>query len=173
RCYYCEIENGNAIIRRDAFRSNLSSIANVYPLCNFPLLSAAINTGRPLVVYDVHTTAILDDELRHFCVNSQMISFVNIPVIKDGNPCGMLCATCCEPRKWRDEEIELAQETAERTWIAVEQAQSAEALRESEENYRAIVNQSIAGINKISLQGNIIFTNDHFCYMLGYNNAEL
>ncbi len=173
RCYYCEIEDGNAIIRRDAFRGNLPSIANVYPLSSFPLLSAVIRAERPLVVCDAHTTEMLDEPLRRLCLQSQVISCVEVPVIKDGNPCGVLCITCCEPRKWRDEEIELAQETAERAWKAVEQARAAEALRESEENYRAIVNQSIAGILKISLGGNILFTNDQFCRMLGYGRSEL
>ncbi|WP_188753259.1 ATP-binding protein [Parapedobacter defluvii] len=173
RCYYCEIEEGNAIIRRDAFRADLPSVANVYPLSDFPILSTVINAGHPFVVFDAHTTELLDDGLRQLCLQTQAISFVDIPIIKDDSPCGILCITCCEPRKWRKEEIELARETAERTWIAVEQARAAEALRESEENYRAIVNQSIAGILKIGLEGNMLFTNDQFCRMLGYEGAEL
>ncbi len=48
-----------------------------------------------------------------------------------------------------------------------------EALRESEENYRVIVNQSIAGILKVDLQGNIIFSNEQFCRALGYELPEL
>jgi len=173
RCFYCEIEAGSAIIRRDAFREGLPSVANVYPLTHFPMLTAVMNAGRPFAVYDAHTAEILDEGLRQLCIQSQVISFVGIPVMKDGNPCGMLCVACCEPRKWKAEEIERVQETAERTWIAVEQAKAAEALRESEENYRAIVNQSIAGILKVDLQGTIIFTNDQFCRMLDYDCPEL
>src|SRR5690606_33003612 len=60
-----------------------------------------------------------------------------------------------------------------RMWIAIEQAKAGEALRKSEENYRSIVNQSIAGILKVCLGGNIIFTNDQFGRMLGYEGREL
>jgi len=173
RCYYCEIENGKATIRRDAFRGNLTSVSNVYPLDNFPILTAAINGGSPFVVYDAHTTTLLDEELRQLCIQLQVISFVDVPVIREGNPCGMLCITCCEPRNWTEAEIEMARETAERTWVAVEQAKAGEALRESEENYRSIVSQSIAGILKVSLRGNVIFANDQFCRMLDYDSPEL
>jgi len=173
RCYYCEIEDGNAIVRRDAFRGNLPSVSNVYPLGNFPLLMTVLNTGRPFVVYDANTATLLDEELKQLCIQLQVISFIDVPVIKDGKPWGALCITCCESRKWTEGEIELVRETAERTWIAVEQAKAGEALRESEENYRAIVNQSIAGILKVSPVGNIIFSNDQFCRMLGYECSEL
>ncbi len=173
RCYYCEIENGNVVIRRDAFRGRLPSLSNSYSFSNFPIVMAAINAGHPLVVYDAHTTTILDEELRQLCIQLRVISFIGIPVMKEAHLCGVLCVTCCEPRKWTAGEIELAQETAERTRVAVEQAKAGEALRESEENYRAIVNQSIAGILKVCLGGNIIFTNDQFCCMLGYDCPEL
>jgi PAS domain S-box-containing protein len=51
--------------------------------------------------------------------------------------------------------------------------QAEKKLRESEENYRVIVNQSVAGISKLDLDGGIIFSNERFCEMLGYDCAEL
>lgn len=173
RCYYCEIEDDHAIIRRDAFRSDLPSVAHVYPLSSFPGISALIRAGRPFSVADVRITPMLDEVSRGRCAELQVISFVDVPIIKKGSPCGVLCLTCCAPRDWKGEEIDLAQQTAERTWMAVEQAKAAEALRESEDNYRVIVNQSIAGILKMDLKGNIIFTNDQFCRMLAYDSTEL
>ncbi len=172
-CYFCEIEGGNVIVHSDAFRGNLSSVSNVHPIDGFPIFTAVINSGLPFVVNDAHTTTMLDEKLRQLCIQLQVISLIDVPVIKDGNPCGVLRIACSKPRKWTEGEIELAQETAERTWLAVEQAKAGEALRESEENYRAIVNQSIAGILKVGRMGNIIFSNDQFCRMLGYEFSEL
>lgn len=173
RCYYCEIENGNAVIRSDTFRGDLPPLSNVYPLSSFPIVTAAIHARSPFVVYDTHTTTILDEELKQVCIQSQVKSFIAVPIIKEGKPCGVLGVACCEPRKWDWSDIELVQETAERIWIALEQAKAGEALRESEENYRSIVNQSIAGILKICLGGNIMFTNDQFSRMVGYDSTEL
>jgi len=99
RCYYCEIEKGKSTIRRDAFRGNLTSVSNVYPLHNFPLLTAVIKNGSPFVVHDVYTDTTLDEELRQLCIQLQVISFIDVPVIKEGIPCGVLCITCCQPRK--------------------------------------------------------------------------
>jgi PAS domain S-box-containing protein len=54
-----------------------------------------------------------------------------------------------------------------------ERNQAEEALRESEERYRAIVSQSIVGMVRADLEGRFIFVNQKFCEMLGCNEAEL
>src|SRR5436190_7439028 len=41
-----------------------------------------------------------------------------------------------------------------------------EAVRQSEERYRSIVNQNIAGILQIDLEGNVLFANQQFCLRL-------
>jgi PAS domain S-box-containing protein len=54
-----------------------------------------------------------------------------------------------------------------------EQRQMENALRDSEERYRALVNQATAGIVRKDSNGKLIFVNDAFCEMLGYSAAEL
>src|SRR6266498_4216161 len=54
-----------------------------------------------------------------------------------------------------------------------EQRQMENALRESEERYRALVNQATAGIVRKDAEGRLMFVNDAFCEMLGYSAAEL
>ena len=142
RCYYCELEAEKAIIRRDASRPDLPSVAGEYPLRSFPLLQAVIDAGRPFVVTDVHTTEIVDESLKKLCIQLQVISFVDVPVIKNGQPVGILCITQDTPRDWTELEVELAQEIAERIWLAVEKAKTEEALRKSEERQRLFVTAS-------------------------------
>jgi len=48
-----------------------------------------------------------------------------------------------------------------------------EALRKSEEHYRALINQNLAGIFEIDLDGKVFFANDEFCRMLGQKCGEL
>src|SRR6266699_7353564 len=48
-----------------------------------------------------------------------------------------------------------------------------EALRESEERLRAIINQSNAGMANCDLNGRLLFANQKFCEMLGYTESEL
>ncbi|MBL1178214.1 MAG: response regulator [Pantanalinema sp. GBBB05] len=138
RCYYCEIEDGNAIIRRDAAREDLPSVAGVYPLSSFAILQSVIEAGHPFVVQDVSTTDTVDEDLRQLCIQLQVISYIDVPVIKDGQPVGVLCLVQDTPRDWNDLEVELAIETAERIWAAVERAKAEQRLRTSEAKYRSL-----------------------------------
>ena len=47
-----------------------------------------------------------------------------------------------EPRQWREDEVTLVQEVAERTWAAVLRARAETALRESEERFRQFAEHS-------------------------------
>ena len=44
RCYYAEVVNEVAIIRRDASQPGLPSVSGTYPLLQFPLFLQALNT---------------------------------------------------------------------------------------------------------------------------------
>ena len=140
RCYYCQIVEDNATIHRDAHREDLPSVAGTYPLSSIPIFKAVVDGGKPFVVEDAHTSDKLDESLRQLCIDTQIISFMDVPIIKDGDAVGILCITQCTPRAWTRAEIDLAVETAERTWAAVERAKAEEALRESEAKYRTLFN---------------------------------
>ncbi|MEZ4730572.1 MAG: GAF domain-containing protein [Caldilineaceae bacterium] len=145
RCYYCEVEHGNAIIRRDAARGALPSVVGVYPLENLPFFQAAMATGRPLIVEDVHVTDLMDEALQQLCLQMGIIAFINIPVIKDEKYAGNLCITQSTPRTWTKAEITLAEEIAARTWAAVERARAEKALLESQERLRLVLDAAEMG----------------------------
>jgi PAS domain S-box-containing protein len=54
-----------------------------------------------------------------------------------------------------------------------ERKQALEALRESEERFRAILSQATAGIVRKDSVGTLLFVNDAFCNMVGYTSSEL
>lgn len=54
-----------------------------------------------------------------------------------------------------------------------ERKRAEEALRESEERYRAIVNQVIVGIGEVDLTGKFTLVNDRFAEITGYSREEL
>ncbi len=50
---------------------------------------------------------------------------------------------------------------------------SEEALRQSEEKYRSIIEEIEEGYYEVDLAGNMLFFNDSLCTILGYTRAEL
>lgn len=54
-----------------------------------------------------------------------------------------------------------------------ERKRTEEALRESEEHYRAMISQSTAGIAETDLSGKFISANDRYCEIVGYTREEL
>lgn len=54
-----------------------------------------------------------------------------------------------------------------------ERKQAEKALSESEQRFRAIVNQATAGIVRSDASGKVIFVNQAFCEMLGFPESEL
>lgn len=136
RCYYCELDGDTATIRRDAYCSGMAPVAGTYPLNELPAFKAFMQRGESLIVGDVRSSEALDDGLKQFCISAQAIAFINLPVYKKNNLVGRFCIMQSEPRVWTEFEVELAKETAERTWTAVERGKAEEALRETEERMR-------------------------------------
>lgn len=54
-----------------------------------------------------------------------------------------------------------------------ERKQAAEALRESEEKYRAIIENMQEGYHEVDIKGNFTFFNESMCKMLGYEREEM
>lgn len=138
RCFYAEIDAGNAIIRRDAKRGDLPSVVGEYPLSDFMLFKKIVDAGELFIVHDTNTSEILDEPLRSFCLQFQIISFVGVPVIKNKGSVGILCITQSMPREWDGIEINVVIEIAEKVHVSIEANRTQEALQKSEEKYRAI-----------------------------------
>lgn len=178
RCYYCEVENGNAIIRQDAAVAGLPSVTGVYDLKSMPVFDVVVNAGRPFVVHDVHTTDLVDESLRQLCIQLQVISFIDIPVIKNNQCVGILCVVQSTPRKWTGFEIELARDVADRIWNSVERGKTAVALLESETRYRNETAQLKATLQSISDAvyigdfSGITLANQPALDQLGYSSYE-
>lgn len=138
RCYYASIEGEDAIVLRDAKKEGLSSVAGRYPINSFAIFKKVVDEGVPFVVDDAHSTPILDEALREICQQLQVISFIDIPVIKNGKAVGIFCLVQSKPRKWTETEVQMVVDTAERTWAAVERAKAEETVQQSAARFRTL-----------------------------------
>ncbi|HEX6983223.1 MAG TPA: GAF domain-containing protein [Balneolaceae bacterium] len=96
-----------------------------------------LKNGKTVVIEDVHSDERTSspEALATFS-NASIAALINVPLIKNGKLVAILAVHNSTVHDWQPKEVAIAEETAERTWAAVERARAEEALRESEERYR-------------------------------------
>jgi diguanylate cyclase (GGDEF)-like protein/PAS domain S-box-containing protein len=143
RALYFECRNGIYCVERD-YASGVDTIAGCYPVTAFGLaVFAEFCAGRSVVVADVSADPRLSPAERATYASVQVVAHMGIPLVKAGHFVAGLAVHSSTPRTWTQAEVKLAEETAERTWDAVERARAEAALRQSEEKYRTLF-QNIA-----------------------------
>ncbi len=157
RCFYCEILDGQAIVRRDAASPGLESVAGTYDLQSMPIFTKVIEAGEPYVVDDVSQSQLVDENLRQLCLRLQLISFVNVPVIKDGRAVGVFCIVQSSSRQWKKAEADIAKEVTERIWTAVERARTEKELRLNELRFRLFVQASSSMVYRMSADWQLMY----------------
>ncbi|MFN8123719.1 MAG: HAMP domain-containing sensor histidine kinase [Thermoleophilia bacterium] len=124
-------------IERDhVMRPATRSLAGHYPqgASGRPLL-ARLERGETLVCDDIAAVPGLGAAQRAACAAVQAAAFVAVPLVKGGAYVGGLCVVDAVPRAWTRTEVRTAEETAERTWAAVERSR-AEAAAAAERDVR-------------------------------------
>lgn len=97
-----------------------------------------LRAGRRLMVRDLDTDARFTQAERRAQQVLQIKSALAVPLVKKGRLVAMLALHDRAPRDWTQQEVALVDETAQRTWAAVERARAEEALRESEHRFRTL-----------------------------------
>jgi PAS domain S-box-containing protein len=147
RAYYVEIDEarGEYVVARDWHRPGAPSHARRYPLADWPM--PWLVDGKTWVVRDVDTDPAMPDEQRAAYRGNDIGAAIVVPLIKGGRLVATLVTNQRAPRSWTVEEVSLVEETAERTWAAVERARAEERLRVSEQKYRAMFESIGEGIS--------------------------
>lgn len=127
-------------VRACYVREGFAAYGGPHPMGPFTESVRALQEGITKVVYDVQTDESFSPEEKAICAGIRVGAFVTVPLLKDGRWVLNLVAHSSKPRPWTPQEVSLLEETAERTWAAVERAQAEEALRESEEKFRTLFN---------------------------------
>ncbi|HEY3404019.1 MAG TPA: ATP-binding protein [Ohtaekwangia sp.] len=104
----------------------------------------------------MRNTPILTAEEKEASVNIGILAGIGVPLIKDGRLVAQLGVQQSEPREWTAEEILLVQETAERTWDAVERGKAEEAIHINEERMRAMKEAYQSVVNGVKLEASLM-----------------
>ncbi|HVI00518.1 MAG TPA: chemotaxis protein CheB [Enhygromyxa sp.] len=126
-----------------------------------------LRAGRTVVVHSVEADPRLHDHERTQARERGIGAFVSVPVLMGPELVRVLVVQQAQARAWSAETVALIEETVERMWTASERVKAIAALRESEERYRAIVEQSIVGVAFGDFDGRLTFVNARCAEMLG------
>lgn len=122
RCYYGEVDGDRVIISQDSSEDNLETIAGKYIMRRFVKYNATIRSGYPIVEENVYFNEDMDSSLKEELLSKNIISFIWAPVMKKNNLKGIFVISHSKASKWKDTEVKLAIDIAERTWMAVERS---------------------------------------------------
>jgi len=173
RVYYYEVGSDDYVIEQDYTNAALSMVGR-YPISSFgPNPLAALRAGRTASEADVSAMPARTPEEKAVFAGLQIRSYISVPLVKSGTFVAGLAVHADRVREWTPTEIAITEDTAERTWAAIERVRVEAALQSSEENMRRIFKQSPAGIVQTDAHGNMVVVNDRWCEMLGFSRAEL
>jgi len=143
--YYELSESGESFaVERDWTDAATPSFAGKHRISDFgPLIDRELKAGR---------TVRIDDALAHPLTAEEPVaaeflragkrSTIIAPLLREGWLVAALYVHQTEPRHWRDDEVSLVEEVAERTWTSIRRARAETALRDSEERFRQFAEHS-------------------------------
>jgi PAS domain S-box-containing protein len=139
----------------------------------------AIRTGRPSICRNMLTDPAFEP-WREEAIKRGYASSIVLPLMSDGKTFGAINIYSREPNPFTEEEVKLLSELtgdlsygilAMRSRIA--HAEAEEAVRESEERFRATFEQAAVGIEMLSLEGQFLRGNDMLGKILGFSHEEI
>src|SRR5262249_44513184 len=118
----CNEDEGLIIIRNDYVRDGAPSRVGVHRFEDFSPALEILRKGRLFVVNDRLASSQLPDDAGARFAAVGVRAQVTVPLLKEGKLVATLTASQTTPREWTPLDVLLVQETAERTWAAVERA---------------------------------------------------
>lgn len=150
RVHYGEISADDAyVIVESDYTDGVIPLTGWFRMADFgPAFIDALREGRTLVVPDVANSAELSPDERAAYAAVAVAAQVGLPLIKGGRLAAVLSVHQATPRLWTAAEVALIEETAERTWAAVERTKAEAALRTLNETLEQRVVERTAALRE-------------------------
>jgi PAS domain S-box-containing protein len=177
-CYVIEVNPaaGLAFVREswDGWRIAGPSVVGDYRISDFvtPECLDEFEAGRATVVKDVMN----DPRIRDFTSKYESLgigAFISIPALNGKQWEANLTVDHPHARDWRPDETQLMRDITARLWPAYKRARAVEALRDSEERYRSVVESQTELICRYLPDTTLTFANDAYCRYFDKTQEEL
>ena len=150
RVYYAEVDPSGEYVRveRSYTSGDTLALRGLFRMSDFgPSLIAALDQGRTQAVSDVNTDPELSAAEVRVYAGVQVRAHVAVPLVKNGRMVAALVCHQSVPRVWSAAEVRLMEQTAERTWSALESARLFKELQSREEAYRTLAESQKRFVN--------------------------
>ncbi len=131
-----------------------------------------LRTGEPLLADPAAVQRLLNSgEIE--CHGSRSLDWLGIPLKSGSRAFGALVVQTYSPNvRYTERDKEILTFVSRQLATAIEHKKHEEALRRSEARYRSLVQSSVYGIYRSSLEGKFLDVNSALINMLGYSSAE-
>ncbi len=173
RVVYFEIRGDEYVIERD-YTAGVQPLAGRYPVAAFgPDLLAVLLSGRTVIEADATTDPTRTPGEQAAFAAIEVRGQVGVPLVKGGRFVAGMAVHVCRRREWSPQEVAVIEDTAERTWAAVERAGAEAALHASEARYRAVVEGQSEMVCRFRVDGTILFANAAYARAVGTSKEAL
>lgn len=117
--------------------NNVNSIEGTYYYKDYgAAVLERMKAGTTVMRHDIANDPGLSEAEKNAYTALNANATLNVPLLKEGELIATMFIHFKDAHNWTEHEIALVEETAERTWAAVERARITESLKESEIRYR-------------------------------------
>ena len=124
RCFFtaCEEARDLGVVSQEWHRDGLAPLVGAYPLSDFQPVVESLQSGRTLVMRDIHSMPGFTDAAPAL-ENLGLCAAIRVPLLDDGRLIGLVgVAMVDQPRDWTPDEVSLVETVAAQTRMAVEAA---------------------------------------------------
>lgn len=163
-----ELVDGEELVYRAASGSAKKHVGLYLPL-EGSLSGEVVKKGLVLRCDDSEQDSRVD---REACRMIGLRSMVIAPLVEGEEPIGVLKTYSDRPNAYADLDTYVIQLLAGMTSAALQQARTFQKHRASEERYRLLFEQNVAGVFRSTREGRILDCNDALATYFGYNSRE-
>ena len=141
RVGYSEVQDDDlTIVCASCYADGVAPLLGTYPLDDFGAASVARQRGGATEVVSDISADPAQEQATWAAIDTR--AFVSVPLVRDGRLQASLYVNARAPRDWSPAEVALIEDTAARSWDAVQRAIAERALRESDARFRAVAELS-------------------------------
>lgn len=141
RAGYSEVQDdGQTIVCESCYADGVAPLLGTYRLDVFGADSVARQRGGATAVVNDITADPTQKQAIWAGIDTRAL--VSVPLVREGRLQASLYVNAREPRDWSPDDVALIEETAARSWDAVQRAIAERALRESDARFRTVAELS-------------------------------